>query len=167
MLPARKLEEFEGYQNLSSVDRQSRKRRGKKRRSRVPETVIICGLAACVVLVACLYLVQQVQTMHLTVRTSQLERQFASVLRDNEILQLEIDSTRALATIESIARNELGMVEPSQATIIVTAPQESIEASGQGWLAQSEPGNGMIEVVADWLNRWLPLGGVEAGRIGQ
>jgi len=44
--------------------------------------------------------------------------------------------------------------------------ENEIESGGEGWVIAEDKEENIFTIVAQWINQWLPVGGVEAGRIG-
>ena len=140
----------------------------RKRKQRVPLPVLICLMAALVVCCAFYYLHQQVVAMHLSLEIGIMERQLAELQQEQEYLLLSLKEASRLTTIEAVARQELGMVDPAGTQILVLNTQQHLNPDTGGWMdTQAEPNSHLFARIADWLNQLLPVGGVEAGRIGQ
>lgn len=165
MVPARKLEYSSAQPHVNY--KKSPKSIKRAKRKQCPETVLICLVAFLFAGICILYLGQQVSLMRLSVQLSELEAEYRTVQQENEMLQLRLSQARSLSNIEAIARNQLGMVEPNQSNMLVVAPRDRIEPVRGDWQEESGSQGGMFQMVADIINRWLPLGGVEAGRIGR
>jgi hypothetical protein len=88
----------------------------------------------------------------------------------NDQAMLNLESQRSLKQIEQIARNELGMVDPTYVTTLVLDLPENLTETREPhsiWAgdAQSQDNVGFLAALAAWMNRVLPLGGVEAGTL--
>ena len=164
MAAARKLELYPIDQNEDTKVRVVKKRVRRKRK-RLPETVLICAVAAIVIIGCCLYLGQQLHTMRLSATITSLERDIQTMQQEQDHLLIALNQARRLSTVEAIARYELGMVDPVQATIVATDVPDTYQILAGGWTDSEEGQDNIFEAVAEWINRWLPLGGVEAGRI--
>lgn len=139
-----------------------------KRKKRVPLPVLICLTAMLVVCAAFYYINQQVVTMQLSVEIGILERQLADLQQEQEYLLLSLKETNRLTTIEAVARQELGMVDPVGTQVLVLNTQQNVNPDAGGWIdVEEEQHNHLFTQIANWLNQLLPVGGVEAGRIGQ
>lgn len=171
MLPAKKLDNSSplyGYSPMYSEEMISRKKTSAKKRKRrrtLPDTVVIVLAALVCVCLGILYLGQNVQTMRLSIQLKDLEQEIRLVEQKNDHLQLALKSARSLETLELLARTQLGMVKPSEASVLVLAPSETQIPQGEGWIKGQERAEGLLGTFAVWLNKWFPLGGVEAGRI--
>lgn len=166
MTAARQLEEYSHYREETPLPRQRR----PKKRSRIPVTVKVCLVAACCVVVGLLYLQQQVTSYYLSMELVQIEEQVNAMQQRNDHLMLSLESQRSLKQIEQIARNELGMVEPTYtATLVLNGPAVMAGEAESRWVAEEETPSGetmgILATLASWMNRVLPLGGVEAGTL--
>ncbi len=141
--------------------------RCRKRRKRVPESLVVCLFAGIVVGIALLYLGQQLYIMQLDVNISRMESAYANVRSENQQLALSLKRAQSLAAVEEAARGRLGMVEPTQANFLVLAPDDSTMPGSGRWMADGDgdPQQFVFRAMSDWLGGWLPIGGVEAGRI--
>ncbi len=165
MIPARKLEYLEElYPEVKKTKPRSRR---KKKKKSLPETVIICSFAFIFVMVSFLFLIQKINMMRLNVTLAQVRQEYHSVVQQHEFLQLELIAARSLSNIEQLARNELGMIEPETKNIVVMrTPTTQDKPTFENTIREQNNSGGVFEIVADWINRILPLGGVQAGRIG-
>ena len=82
-------------------------------------TLKICLLAACCVAVGLLYIQQQVTSYYLNMELVRLQEQVNVMQQRNDQAMLNLESQRSLKQIEQIARNELGMVDPTYVTTLV------------------------------------------------
>lgn len=165
MVPARKLSSSrECYSEITAPPRNPRP---KPRQKKIPATIKICLFAAIFVTVSILYLNQQVQTMHLSLKLTELEQQVKAAQQRNDYLRVNLESARSLQKIEHIARTELGMIDPDVSSSLVVNPSPSRYHQAQGrWIEHTpEDERGVFTVLAGWLNKILPLGGVEAGTL--
>lgn len=141
----------------------------KQKHGRVPTTLKICVVAACCVMVALLYLQQQVVAYHLNFELVQLQEQVNVGQQRNDHLMLSLESQRSLKQIEHIARTKLGMVDPVKTSIIVVNQETVRTVQGESRWFDVEPSegvsSGVFATLASWLNKVLPLGGVEAGTL--
>lgn len=161
MEPARKLDFLGEQEPLISLRPQR-----KKKHLRIPAPILVCLVAAMCVFGGLLYLDQDVITMHMHLRINQADEQIASLINEQNILVMELEQSKQLSRVETIARFELGMVEPASAEMLVMAPNNNESNIGDGWLVEAENEQNIFLIVADWLNQLLPAGGVEAGQIG-
>ncbi len=137
-------------------------------RKRIPAPIIICVLAILFVSCAILYIGQQVTSMQLSVVIDNHKEQLDRLKQEQGYLVIELEGVSRLEYIESIARQELGMVEPTNAEMLVMYPEQVDGYSGNGWFAmEDDQQNSFFATVANWLNQWLPSRGVEAGKIGK
>lgn len=163
MEPALKLEYYE-VESVEEIRPTSKKRRKK----RVPIPVLICLTAMLFVGGGLFYINQQVITMQMNVKIGQLGTQLADLKQENDHLLLTLKETTRLSTIEIMARQELGMIDPVGTEMLVMNQQPHSESEAAGWIdAPASETQNLFTVVANWMNRLLPVGGVEAGRIGQ
>lgn len=162
MEPALKLVEHEPeYQTVLPVS-------NRKHKVRVPLPALICLTAMLVACGAFYYLHQQVVTMQLSVNIGILEKQLTELQQEQEYLLLTLKEASRLTTIEAIARQELGMVDPTGTHILVLNTQQNLNPDAGGWIdTHEEQYNHLFARIASWLNQLLPVGGVEAGRLGQ
>ncbi|NLJ80216.1 MAG: hypothetical protein GX335_04230 [Firmicutes bacterium] len=140
----------------------------KRKRFRVPPTLKICLLAAICVAVSLLYLEQQVTSFHLNMQLTQLDEQVKLLEQHNEHLLVNLETQMSLQKIEDIARNQLGMVDPDRTTSLVLDSKAPLAPSERRWADQNSPvpdKRGVFAVLASWLNKAFPLGGVEAGTL--
>ncbi|MDI9484438.1 MAG: septum formation initiator family protein [Bacillota bacterium] len=166
MTAARKLDYYSNYVEETPLPS---KRRSAKR-SKVPVTLKICLLAACCVAVGLLYIQQQVTSYYLNMELVRLQEQVNVMQQRNDQAMLNLESQRSLKQIEQIARNELGMVDPTYVTTLVLDLPENLTETREPhsiWAgdAQSQDNVGFLAALAAWMNRVLPLGGVEAGTL--
>lgn len=163
MEPAYKLD----YQ----VDLEPQKRyvtKIRSRRRRIPVPALICVAAVLFVSCAIFYISQQVTSMQLNIRINNYENRLAELKQEQGYLIIELEQVSRLEYIEAAARRDLGMVDPANAEMLVMNPKDVINHEGEGWIAvETNNDNNLFMTVANWLNKWLPTGGVEAGRIGQ
>lgn len=169
MAPAYQLD----YQVEVESPRQERrvKTSKHKQKKRVPAVLSICLIAAMLVSGAIFYLNLQVTSMQLIVRISNVEQQLEQLRREQGHLVIELQQVNRLASIEAIARHQLGMVDPAGAEMLVMGPVgDQLSVVDNNWIEEGDNENtnsGFFVAVADWLNQLLPVGGVEAGRIGR
>ncbi|HHT68004.1 MAG TPA: hypothetical protein GXZ85_01960 [Firmicutes bacterium] len=165
MTAARKLE----YYSYPTEETPSPKPRRPVKRSRIPVTLKICLVAACCVVVSLLYLQQQVTSYYLSMELVQLQEQVNTMQQRNDQTMLSLESVRSLKQIEHIARTELGMVDPVHtATLVVNTPTAMAGGAESRWItdhSQSPEGMGIFATLVSWVNKVLPLGGVEAGTL--
>lgn len=165
MTAARQLEEYSHYREETPRRRQKR----PAKPNRVPVTVKICLVAACCVVVGLLYLQQQVKSYYLSMELVQIQEQVNAMQQRNDHLMLSLESQRSLKQIEQIARNQLGMVDPAYtATLVLSGPTVMAGEVESRWVADQTPSDetmGLFATLASWMNRVLPLGGVEAGTL--
>lgn len=170
MTAVRKLD-YDSYNNAPQPHLENPKPRSKPKakKKRVPECLVVLTLACVCVALCLLYLDQKVKTMHLNVEIGQLEQELEKLYEENAHLVLELESVQRLTYIEAVARGQLGMVEPENASLLVMSGVEQQRTpQAPGWVGEEESQNpGIFVMVAEWLNQVLPIGGVEAGRIGR
>lgn len=144
-------------------------RKVKRKRRRFPATLKICLLAACCVFIAILYLQQQMTGYYLNLNIAELEEQVNLIEQRNEYLKLKLESERSIQKIETIARTELGMIQPESSTILVlNRPERQLAGEQSRWLEDQndhDTDGGVLATLAAWLNKAVPLGGVEAGTL--
>ena len=164
MVPARKLSSTDYYDG-AAVPVQNPRR--KTRKKRMPATIKICLLAVLFVVTCIFYLNQQVQTMYLSLKLAELEQQVKTAQQRNDHLRVNLESARSLQKIEYIARTELGMIDPDVSSSLVVNPSASPHQQAQGRWIEDTPEDewGVFVALAGWLNKILPLGGVEAGTL--
>lgn len=131
-----------------------------------PSAAAICIIAIVFVGCAVLYIGQQVTTMQLSVQLNQMKNHLDRLKQEQGQLVIELEQASRLSTIEAIARYELNMVDPVNAEMIVLDLENEIESGGEGWVIAEDKEENIFTIVAQWINQWLPVGGVEAGRIG-
>ena len=153
------------------VDLESKKRyvaKNKSRHRRVPAPVLICVAAVLFVSCAIFYIGQQVTSMHLNICINNYEERLAELKQEQGYLIIELEQVSRLEYIEAVARRDMGMVDPVNAEMLVMNAKDAVGSEGKGWVAvEDDKNNNLFMTVANWLNKWLPTGGVEAGRIGQ
>ena len=170
MSAARKLVDSYPYQEQATpqVTQAPQKGRSAKRR-RLPATLKICLVAACCVAVSLLYLQQQVTSYYLNMELVEVQEQVNTMQQRNDHIMLSMEAQRSLKQIEQIARTELGMVDPTYTTILVVSePAILAEEAEPRWPSQQAPRRespGVFTTLASWINKVLPLGGVEAGTL--
>ncbi len=167
MEPALKLEYYDqDYLEVELPLQEKKKPHLKKKRMPIP--MFICIVATLIVGSAIFYLNQQVVSMQLNVQINNLERQLADLVQEHNHMLMSLEQTTRLSYIESVARNELGMINPSNTEMLVMNNDGSHSHENSGWIDNDpyQPYN-LFTVVADWFNQLMPVGGVEAGRIGQ
>lgn len=160
--------EYGAAQRPGSDSSRHSKPRRRRRRRRVPDSLFVCVLAAMVVSVALLYLGQQLYIMQLNVNISRMEAAYADIRSENQQLALSLKRAQSLTAVEEAARGRLGMVDPTEANFLVLAPDDQIMPGSGRWIADADEDAAqpaVVRAVSDWLGRWLPMGGVEAGRI--
>jgi len=61
------------------------------------------------------------------------------------------------------------MVDPVGTQILVLDTHHGVNPGAAGWIdiEEQQQGNRLFTQIANWFNQLLPVGGVEAGRIGQ
>lgn len=167
MTAARKLVDPQQYYHEEVVP--AAKPKSTVRRRRLPATLKILLTAAVCVVVSLLYLQQQVTSYYLNLELVRLQEQVKLMEQRNDHLMLSLESQRSLKQIEQIARTSLGMVEPEYTATVVVPELETTAPAAEGvWLAaeNQEKGIGeMFAALASWVNKVLPLGGVEAGTL--
>lgn len=165
MTAARKLEQYSDYAEMTPVSRP--KRQAKK--SKVPVTLKICLVAICCVTLGILYLQQQVTSYYLSMELVQMQEQVNTMQQRNDHTMLSLESQRSLKQIEQIARTELGMVDPTYtATLVLDMPTARAQEVQSVWITdrtQSGEGSSLVAALVSWMNKVLPLGGVEAGTL--
>lgn len=140
----------------------SRKKRSIGRR--LPETLLVTLPVAVLFGLALLYLTQHVYVLHLGVQIKDAQRAIQQAEQQHAFLQLRLTQARSLAEIERTARDELGMTDPdTTALLILEQEQHHPSATALNESFADEPK--LFDVVAEWLNQWIPGGGVEAGRL--
>lgn len=149
--------------------KQTQNKNRQSNRKRVPESLLILMLACICVGLCLFYLEQKVKTMHYNVKIGQMQQELDKLYEENSHLVLELESVQRLTFVEAVARAQLGMVEADSASLLAMSIPEDISLfNTEGWVAESsQEKHGLFVVVADWLNQLLPIGGVEAGRIGR
>ncbi|NLL43712.1 MAG: hypothetical protein GX251_10260 [Firmicutes bacterium] len=167
MTAARKLDYYSNHVEETPLPP---KRRSVKR-NRVPVTLKICLLAACCVVVGLLYIQQQVTSYYLNMELVQLQEQVNIMQQRNDQAMLNLESQRSLKQIEQMARTELGMVDPTYVTTLVLDQPTTMAAEAgeppSHWArdAGHTESLGFLATLTAWMNRVLPLGGVEAGTL--
>lgn len=163
MTAARKLEQYSYYTEETPAPRQRR----SVKRNRIPVTVKICLVAACCVVVGILYLQLQVTSYYLSMELVQLQEQVNTMQQRNDHIMLSLESQRSLKQVEQIARTELGMVDPvNTSTLVLNLPLNTSDGVESRWVeSQSGEGEGVLATLLSWVNRVLPIGGVEAGTL--
>ncbi|NLL48966.1 MAG: hypothetical protein GX249_10325 [Firmicutes bacterium] len=163
MTAARKLEQYTYYPEETLVPRQRR----PVRRNRLPVTVKICLVAACCVLLGILYLQQQVTSYYLSMELVQLQEEVNTMQQRNDHIMLSLESQRSLKQVEHIARTELGMVDPDYtSTLVLNVPPSSKTEMESRWVeSPSTEGPQIVATLLSWVNKVLPIGGVEAGTL--
>ncbi|HKM43711.1 MAG TPA: hypothetical protein VJZ70_06935 [Limnochordia bacterium] len=164
MTAARKLEQYSYEMEETPVPRKQR----PVKRSRIPVTVKICLVAACCVVVSLAYLQQQVTSYYLSMEVVQLQEQVNTMQQRNDHIMLSLESQRSLKQIEHIARTELGMVDPAYtATLVLHASPATSAGVESRWVQQPQSSEdvGIMATLLAWVNRVLPIGGVEAGTL--
>ena len=163
MTAARKLEQYSYYTEETPSPRQRR----SVKRNRIPVTVKICLVAACCVVVGILYLQLQVTSYYLSMELVQLQEQVNTMQQRNDHIMLSLESQRSLKQVEQIARTELGMVDPvNTSTLVLNLPLNTSDGVESRWVeSQSGEGEGVLATLLSWVNRVLPIGGVEAGTL--
>ncbi len=167
MAAARQLvDPYSNYEELVTPQVPPRRR---PKRSRIPATLKICLVAACCVVVCLLYLEQQVTSYYLNMELVELQEQVNTMQQRNDHLMLSLESQRSLKQVEQIARTTLGMVDPTYtAALIINQPTAMAREIESRWISdqQTRQGQGGIfATLASWVNRVLPIGGVEAGTL--
>lgn len=164
MTAARKLDYYSDYAEETPVSTPQR----KAKRNRVPVTLKICLVAMCCVALGLLYLQQQVTSYYLSMELAQMQEQVNAMQQRNDHTMLSLESQRSLKQIEQIARTELGMVDPTySATLVLDVPTSNEEVHSV-WMADRTPSgevSGFMTALVAWVNKVLPLGGVEAGTL--
>ncbi len=170
MVPAERLPssyEWEVHEEYSQP-RKPRPRR-RRRRSRIPATVRLCLLGVVVVVLGVLYLSQQLNTMYLSLELEELQQQVNLAKQRNGHLRVQLEQARSLPVIEEIARTQLGMVDPSDTSVLIASDgihsAISREAADAGVPKPAQADESPWTVLAGWLNKLFPLGGVEAGKL--
>lgn len=169
MVPAERLPssyEWEVYEEHSQP-RKPRQRR-RRRRSRLPATVKLCLLGVAVVVLGVMYLSQQLDTVYLSLELAELEQQVDLAKQRNGHLRVQLEQVRSLPVIEEIARTKLGMVDPTDTSILVAAGMPKVLPNDAAYVGVSKPMEPEVSpwtVLAGWLNKLFPVGGVEAGEL--
>lgn len=147
----------------------SRPKRKTRKRRVIPATLKICLVAACFVCVSLLYLQQQVTNYYLNMELVQLQEQVNALEQRNDHIMLSLESQRSLQQIEHIARTQLGMVDPVYTATLVVPQSPALAAESEArWFASGQEqavDGGILETLAAFVNKVLPLGGVEAGTL--
>ncbi len=171
MVPARKMPSSHQWEiHPERPSEYQGQQKPKRRRRRVPATVKLCLVAALVVCLAVLYISQQINTMYLSMELAKLQEEANLVRQRNGYLRVQLEQARSIQNIEKLARTKLGMVDPSETAVLV-ASSSLLESSGQGTspsslaAAASQSEANAWTVVANWLNKLFPVGGVEAGEL--
>jgi len=163
MEPALKLEYY--HEPIRSAVQPSV---NKQRKPHAAAPLLICLMAAVVVCCAVFYLHQRVVTMQLSVKIAQLEQRLAQLKQEQDHLLLTLEQQNRLANIEKFAREQLGMIDPVHTEMLVMQTKKAPKIDNSGWTDSEVPErSNLFTVVAGWLNGLLPVGGVEAGRIGE
>lgn len=129
---------------------QSEPTRGRKRRKRLDPAASFT-LAAMVVFLACMILVgQKAQLAALSYDLHEATQRLAEVQRIQTNLSLEVERAKSLDRIETQARTELGMINPTSSTWVVMERTQPTHA-----VAPQEPETGLvwIEAVSQWFDR--------------
>ncbi|MDI9421203.1 MAG: septum formation initiator family protein [Bacillota bacterium] len=170
MTAARKLVDPYPYEEQvapPAIEAPQQKRSAKRRR--LPATLKICLVAACCVAVSLLYLQQQVTSYYLNMELVELQEQVNMMQQRNDHIMLSVEAQRSLQQIEQIARTELGMVDPTYTAILVVSEPTLLAGEPEPvWPSDPSPrrqGPGIFSTLASWVNKVLPLGGVEAGTL--
>lgn len=173
MVPAEKLpssyqwetdDQYYGYEPPQHRPR----RRIKRRRRRLPATLKLCLLGALVVVLGVLYLSQQLDTMYLSLELTDLQQEVNLARQRNGHLRVQLEQVRSLQTVEEIARTKLGMVDPSDSPVLMASnivPRGYVANDSASINPTSRAEDGPWTVLASWLNKLFPVGGVEAGKL--
>lgn len=78
-------------------------------------TIIVITI---IVMVVLFYLWSRLLTVNIGYEISRAEKEGKELIRENEMLKLDIATLKAPARIEGIAKNELGLIYPSQRQVI-------------------------------------------------
>jgi len=89
--------------------------------------VIAAGVMIAVLGLGFLYVVQSTALRDLTAQTSQAQRALDRELEINRILQSQIEEAFSWERVSRIARNQLGMVEPSLVTYLSVPAGNGVE----------------------------------------
>ncbi|HHT72655.1 MAG TPA: hypothetical protein GX008_02960 [Firmicutes bacterium] len=172
MVPARQIPSSYQWETTNPYEPPEPRRnlRPKRKRRRVPATVKLCLIAALVVSLGLLYISQQLNTVYLSLELANLQEEANLVKQRNGYLRVQLEQARSIQVIEELARTKLGMVDPSHTAVLVASNSLvglRSEETGAGTLAGSNPPveSNAWTVVANWLNKLFPVGGVEAGKL--
>ncbi|MGI6148549.1 MAG: FtsB family cell division protein [Limnochordia bacterium] len=172
MVPARRIPnsyEWE-WTNPDQPQGKNRRPQSKRRRRRLPATVKLCLIAVLLVSLGVLYISQQINTMYLSLQLAELQEEVNLAKQRNGYLRVQLEQARSIQAIEELARTRLGMVDPEETAVLVAANHESAYSGsgtrrgGQATAAPSNADNAWT-MVANWLNKLFPVGGVEAGEL--
>lgn len=129
--------------------------------------LFICGCIVAAVIISGMS--QSVAIADYQYELAELRAQFEEAQRIGQYLQLQAAQLQSLDRIEALARNQLGMVEPTSVRTIVLNP-ESIEPATTGSLEEkrlAETPNRYLVAASRLLARLLPaLDQAEAGKLG-
>ncbi|MBI5892758.1 MAG: cell division protein FtsL [Deltaproteobacteria bacterium] len=78
-------------------------------------TIIVITI---IVMVVLFYLWSRLLTVNIGYEISRAEKEGKELIRENEVLKLDIATLKSLARIEGMAKNELGLIYPSQKQVI-------------------------------------------------
>ncbi len=166
MEPARKLE-YTSPEPLRQKPIPPRlKKKARKKNPVLPPTFRVCLLAVFFVAICLTVVGQQVYLMRMSVSYERLVEERAFLLQKNGTLQVELNQARSLTTIEHIARNQLGMVKPHSAEILVLRTNQPVRPLSVSPIKKEEDSGGLFKKVATVLNRWFPLGGGQPEKMG-
>lgn len=130
--------------------------------------LLACGCIVAGIIIAGMS--QSVAIANYQYELARLKSEFDEVQQIGQHLQLKVAQLQSLERIEAIARNELGMVEPSSVRTIVLQPKptESVFASSNiSEDNREETPNRYLAAASRFLARFLPaLEQAEAGKLG-
>src|SRR5690606_10397001 len=107
------MTENASLQPQASVEGRMAREKGRRRRIRLSEPLLLGLIAFMILLMALVYVGQRTYLMTLSYRAEAVERALADALREREFLQLEIAQAHSLAYVEQVATGRLGMVRPT------------------------------------------------------
>lgn len=153
----------------SSNNTRSKRRRGRRRKLRVNPMTSVFLFGSLIAFVVIAGIAQSVTIAEIQYQLDGLRRELDYALQVNQHLHLQVVRMQSLDRIESVAREKLGMVEPSDVNTIVLAPQSEsggiASASGKGDDAVGKP-NRYVAAALRILGRIVPaLEQVEAGKL--
>ena len=87
--------------------------------ARTRELLALLATGALLVGVVLFYVFQHIQVVRLGYEVERLRRERGALVEQGKLLALEVAALRAVKRVEEVARNELGMVTPAPAQVIV------------------------------------------------